>query len=235
MAGEKFTNMPLKCFFGLLLTTLLHFQSSLSVIALETDISSAVALGVIREGGTFGDVSANWEVTGDHIEGEITPSSGEVESDKMFLVKYLFYSYFVPIIIMYNYTLTVPQYFPNSFSFFLFSLCQVVFAEGVSAVTLAVQVHPDVLPELNEVTVITLTEITQNGVPPGGDITRGAQLLPGQTQAVITVQANDAPHGVVVWSAAVVNATEQEGTDSIVQLTLLREFGSIGDIIITYR
>ena len=101
--------------------------------------------------------------------------------------------------------------------------------------SLVIQVHPDVFPELNEVTVITFTEITQNGVSPGGDSTRGAQFITGQTQAVITVQANDAPHGVVVWSAAVVNATEQDGTDTTVQLTLLREFGAIGDIIITYR
>ena len=89
-------------------------------------------------------------------------------------------------------------------------------------------------PELNEVTVISLTDITENGVPLGGDATRGAQLLPAQSQAMITVQANDAPHGVVVWSASVVNVTEEEGTDSVVQLTLLREFGSIGAIIITY-
>lgn len=90
------------------------------------------------------------------------------------------------------------------------------------------------LPELNEVTVIALTEITENGVPPGGDSTRGAQILPAQRQAVITVQANDAPHGVVVWSASVVNVTEEDSTDNVVQLTLLREFGSIGAIIITY-
>lgn len=90
------------------------------------------------------------------------------------------------------------------------------------------------LPELNEVTVIALTEITENGVPPGGDNTRGAQILPAQRQAVITVQANDAPHGVVVWSASVVNVTEEDSTDNVVQLTLLREFGSIGAIIITY-
>ena len=76
-------NIPLKCFLQFITTTTtpLHFQSSLSVVAFETGISSAVALDVIREGGTFGDVSASWEVTGDHVEGEITPSSGEVESD----------------------------------------------------------------------------------------------------------------------------------------------------------
>lgn len=57
---------------------LFHPQSSLSVVALETDISSAVALDVVRERGTFGQVTASWEVTGDHTEGEVTPLSGEV-------------------------------------------------------------------------------------------------------------------------------------------------------------
>ena len=57
-----------------------HPQSSLSVVALETDISSAVALDVVRERGAFGQVTASWEVTGDHTEGEVTPLSGEVWS-----------------------------------------------------------------------------------------------------------------------------------------------------------
>ena len=110
-----------------------------------------------------------------------------------------------------------------------------VFDEGVSEVTITVTVHPDLLPELNEETVIELTEITENGVPPGLDQTRGAQLISGRTQSVVTVQANDAPHGVLVWSAARVQAREEDQVDSVVQLTILREFGSIGAILISYR
>lgn len=110
-----------------------------------------------------------------------------------------------------------------------------VFAEGTSETTISVTVHPDLLPELNEVTVIQLTDITDNGVPLGSDSTRGAKFLSGRTQAVITVQANDAPHGILVWSADRVEATEQDAVDSVVQLTILREFGSIGAILISYR
>lgn len=110
-----------------------------------------------------------------------------------------------------------------------------IFAEGISSADIVITVHPDLLPELNEVTTIVLTEITNNGVPPGGDITRGARFLPGRTQAVVTVQANDAPHGVVLWSTNMVNVTEEDGTDSIVELTILREFGTIGAILVTYR
>ena len=96
-------------------------------------------------------------------------------------------------------------------------------------------VHPDLFPELDEITVIELTEIIDNGVPPGSDVTRGAKFLLDRTQSVITVQANDAPHGVLVWSASIVSAIEQDSVDSSVQLTILREFGKIGAILISYR
>ena len=110
-----------------------------------------------------------------------------------------------------------------------------VFAEGVSEATITLTIHPDLLPELNEVTVIELVEITENGVPPGSDATRGAKFISGRTESVITVQANDAPHGVLVWSATRVQVEEVDAVDNVVQLTILREFGSIGAISITYR
>ena len=112
---------------------------------------------------------------------------------------------------------------------------QVLFAVNVSEATITLTVHPDLFPELNEVTVIELTEITANGVPPGSDASRGAQLLPERTRSFITVQANDAPHGVLVWSASRVLATEEDSVDNSIQLTILREFGSIGAILISYR
>ena len=113
---------------------------------------------------------------------------------------------------------------------------QVDFADGVSTSTIVLLIQPDLVPELNEVTRVTLTAILENGVAAEGDPARGGRLAPaGQRTAVVTVQANDAPHGVVVWSPSVVMVTEVEGVDSVVQLTLIREFGSIGAIIISYR
>ena len=53
-------------------------QSSLSVMVPEAEFSSVIVLSVLREGGTFGQVIVNWQVTGDHNDGEITPTSGEV-------------------------------------------------------------------------------------------------------------------------------------------------------------
>lgn len=105
----------------------------------------------------------------------------------------------------------------------------------MSEAAITLTVHPDMLPELDEVTVIELTEITENGVPPGSDSSRGARLIPSRAQSFITVQANDAPHGVLVWLTDRVTATEQDNTDSVVQLTILREFGSVGAILISYR
>ena len=81
---------------------------------------------------------------------------------------------------------------------------------------------------------VTLDRVVENGVPEGGDSSRGASITPGRHQAVITVQASDFPHGVVSWMPAVVMTTEVEGADSTVTLTLVREFGSIGAIVIGY-
>ena len=57
---------------------LLPLQSSLSVIVQELEFGVSVVLDVVREGGVFGEVRVAWEVSGEHIEGEVTPTSGEV-------------------------------------------------------------------------------------------------------------------------------------------------------------
>ncbi len=40
--------------------------------------SERVTLYLERSGGTIGDVTLQWEITGDHAPGEIVPSEGEV-------------------------------------------------------------------------------------------------------------------------------------------------------------
>lgn len=100
--------------------------------------------------------------------------------------------------------------------------------------TISLLVRSDNISELNEVTMVTLTNVIENGVPLTGDQTRGAEVIPEQSQAVITVLANDDPHGVVTWSPTVVMTEEEEGGSSTVQLTLIREFGAIGAIVVSY-
>ena len=53
-------------------------QGVLAVTASETESGSEIILRVVRERGTFSQVRVNWQVTGEHVDGEITPSSGEV-------------------------------------------------------------------------------------------------------------------------------------------------------------
>ena len=87
---------------------------------------------------------------------------------------------------------------------------------------------------MNEVTTVTLTQIIENGVPFGGDPNRGGTLISGRIASVITVAANDAPHGVFVWSVNVTEVEEEEGIDVIMTLAILREFGTIGDVSVNY-
>lgn len=180
--------------------------TSLSVLVEELASNTGVTLDVERTEGTFGLVTAEWELSGGHMIGEITPSSGQVGSTMS---------------ITWLLTPNLPA--------------QVTFPDGASLATISLLVLSDNTSELNEVTTVTLTNIVLNGVPPSGDPARGAGLTPGRNEAVLTVQANDVPHGEVGWAAAVVMAVEEEeGENGNVQLLLVREFGAIGVIIISY-
>ena len=49
------------------------------MVASEVDeVNDSVTLELERVGGAIGEVTAQWEVTGDHSDGELTPKSGEV-------------------------------------------------------------------------------------------------------------------------------------------------------------
>lgn len=115
------------------------------------------------------------------------------------------------------------------------SLLKVVFADGVSLQMIVLYITADVDPELEEVSRVELTQVLQNGVSEGGDDARGATIVQGEDVAFITVSANDAPHGVLVWSVSNISVVEMEGENSSLTLTLIREFGTIGDIVISIR
>ena len=53
-------------------------DNSLSVIISEMDANFVITLEVERNAGTFGLVIVDWELTGSHTAGEITPASGQV-------------------------------------------------------------------------------------------------------------------------------------------------------------
>lgn len=82
--------------------------------------------------------------------------------------------------------------------------------------------------------MVTLTEVTEGGVPEGGDETSGATLISGRSVSMVTVSANDNPHGVFVWSVNVVDVEEVD-SDKVITLYILREFGTIGAVAVNYR
>eukprot|EP00118_Oscarella_pearsei_P022727 m.265821 g.265821 ORF g.265821 m.265821 type:complete len:6112 (+) comp40493_c2_seq23:779-19114(+) len=113
----------------------------------------------------------------------------------------------------------------------------VVFPDGVNKATLTLSILADDTSEIDEMVVITLTDVLgRGGVPEGADVSRKAKIVPTLASSVISVRANDDPHGVIIWSPSslTVQTPELDAFDSVVPLTVVREFGSFGDIIVNY-
>lgn len=53
-------------------------DASLSILVAEMDMTFIVSLNVDRTEGTFGLVSVQWQLSGGHTAGEISPASGQV-------------------------------------------------------------------------------------------------------------------------------------------------------------
>lgn len=113
-------------------------------------------------------------------------------------------------------------------------IVQVRFAEGEAEATIHLTIQADDLPELTEITQIELTEVTADGVSNMEFVQRGAVIDQATSTAVISVVANDFPHGQIRWASPVVMIEEPNATAEV-ELTLIRESGAISDIIITYR
>ncbi|XP_065175877.1 adhesion G-protein coupled receptor V1-like [Sycon ciliatum] len=109
---------------------------------------------------------------------------------------------------------------------------------GTSSATITLTVYADNVAELNEVSTITLNSIMgRGGVAAGGDLGRRATLQLGRVVSVLTVLANDEPHGVVQWAPGSTSVTHSEVDNMNVtfQLQIVREFGLIGDILVYYE
>lgn len=88
-----------------------------------------------------------------------------------------------------------------------------VFAEGSSAQNITLNVTPDNVPEPNEMLTVQLTN------PTGG-----AALASQNTQAAVTILANDAP---ISWAEALTTAREETG---LIQLMLTRGILADGSV-----
>uniref|UniRef100_A0A1X7VF86 Staphylococcus aureus surface protein A n=3 Tax=Amphimedon queenslandica TaxID=400682 RepID=A0A1X7VF86_AMPQE len=111
------------------------------------------------------------------------------------------------------------------------------FNEGQESDMIQLTVSSDETPEISELTNVVLTSFIDNGVPEGGDQTKGARIIESRSTAVITVTANDNPFGSVSWAGAGISiaATESNSGSNPVTLTILRVSGNHGDIEVTYR
>lgn len=49
-----------------------------SISRIVTEMDGEIVLNVDRSGGTFGEVRVQWQLSGDHTTGEITPVAGQV-------------------------------------------------------------------------------------------------------------------------------------------------------------
>ena len=108
------------------------------------------------------------------------------------------------------------------------------FAENVAEATIHLTIQADDFPELTEITQVELTEVTADGVSSSEIVQRGAVIDQATSIAFISVLANDFPHGQIRWASSLVT-TAEPNTTAEVELTLIRESGAIGDIIVTYR
>ncbi|KAL8203636.1 UNVERIFIED_CONTAM: hypothetical protein K2H54_058534, partial [Gekko kuhli] len=105
----------------------------------------------------------------------------------------------------------------------------ITFSEGQALSTVTLTVLSDVIPEVAERVIITLTQVSTVGIQ---DPKRGAIIDPKRAKAVLTILPNDSPHGIVGWhmDSLSVQVAEPEEKSMIVTLHILREQGFVGDI-----
>ncbi|XP_077792347.1 adhesion G-protein coupled receptor V1 isoform X2 [Podarcis muralis] len=105
----------------------------------------------------------------------------------------------------------------------------ITFSEGQALSTITLTVLADVIPEVAETVIITLTRVSTMGVL---DPKRGATIDPNRAKAVLSILPNDIPYGTVGWhtDSLFVKVAEPEEKPTIVTLHVLREQGFAGDI-----
>ncbi|KAJ6669788.1 hypothetical protein lerEdw1_000337 [Lerista edwardsae] len=105
----------------------------------------------------------------------------------------------------------------------------ITFSEGQALSTVTLTVLADVIPEVAETVIITLTNVSTVGIQ---DSKRGATIDPNRAKAVLTILPNDSPYGIVGWDmdSVFVKVAEPEEKSTFVTLHILREQGFVGDI-----
>ncbi|OCU02316.1 adhesion G-protein coupled receptor V1 [Xenopus laevis] len=103
------------------------------------------------------------------------------------------------------------------------------FPEGTLNASFLVHLLDDQIPEERELYQLILYNVTTQGINGSG-----VAILDKQGyEAVLTVEASDEPYGVINFAPSSRTVLTQEGNKTI-QLFINREYGSLGDINITY-
>ncbi len=209
-----------------------------------------VQLNVARRHGDSGRVVARWAASGDHNgEADIFPVAGTVEPARSLLKLSICGT---------NVKSRVESGVESLPQCKLKRNFQVEFADGQTVATITITIRDDTQAEVDERSVITLTEILEPGTDlPGKGAVIGKTVICHEQSfvpqiaaslalcnpvssagsarsATLTVLANDSPHGVVSWERSKYVTPEPDGSDAVVTLHVVRQQGSEGHIRVAF-
>ena len=64
---------------------------------------------------------------------------------------------------------------------------------------------------------------------------RGAVLNSARVTAMLIIPANDDPYGVISWKNTLIISQEAVPTTTTLSVNIMRQFGVIGDIVVSYE
>ncbi len=82
------------------------------------------------------------------------------------------------------------------------------------------------------VRIYRLLRLTETG---SSDANRGAVLNTARVTAMLIIPANDDPHGVISWKNTLVISQEDGPKNTTLSVYIMRQFGLIGDIVVSYE
>ena len=80
--------------------------------------------------------------------------------------------------------------------------------------------------------IYRLLRLTETG---SSDVNRGAVLNTARVTAMLIIPANDDPHGVVSWKNTLIISQEDGPKNATLSVYIMRQFGLIGDIVVSYE
>ncbi|KAK2837424.1 hypothetical protein Q5P01_014636 [Channa striata] len=110
----------------------------------------------------------------------------------------------------------------------------VTFSEGQSVAVISLSVIADGLPELRENVTISLMDVTTVGLQ---DLQEAAVIDKQRARALLVILPNGSPYGTIGWhvDSQVTLVQEPQKTPVNVTLSIVREQGSSGEVVIHYQ